>query len=423
MKKIFSTLFVLYIFYFLAQIGFNYLSNGHTVNYDIIDNNYLIEVNEIFRSKLENDDNNYSLNFNIYGDEFHYLVYDDFKNTSKIVKDVKYYIDPSYSCLFVKYKDNKILSDIVCKNNNTYYTYTSIAKPTDGLKKFVDSLKKEGYDQEQFKDNIEDTYSVNNILVYKNNYDNDHLIGLSIDKHFYKLALNIKNEYEKLYVQEIDNYLEYFINDYYIYADYSTSPIRKLFIQNYVNGEKRELGISNISESSYFVGHRQHLVYLYDPTTHIEYEINPVANTVIEAGNQDTSIKYFHDGRWITTTYDKFEVENIRFDEQYKADLEDNRFEKIYKFGNEYGYYYMAKKINNGYAIYRSTIMNSDKLTYLFNTDDYKSLRFIKDYVYYKKGNQIKAYNDKKGNRIILENNIFDSYYFDYHITFKKQEN
>ena len=83
----------------------------------------------------------------------------------------------------------------------------------------------------------------------------------------------------------------------------------------------------------------------------------------------------------------------------------------------------MAKKINNGYAIYRSTIMNSDKLTYLFNTDDYKSLRFIKDYVYYKKGNQIKAYNDKKGNRIILENNIFDSYYFDYHITFKKQEN
>ena len=154
MKKIFSTLFVLYIFYFLAQIGFNYLSNGHTVSYDIIDDNYLIEVNEIFRSKLENDDNNYSLNFNIYGDEFHYIVYDDFKNTSKIVKNVKYYIDPSYSCLFVKYKDNKILSDIVCKNNNTYYTYTSIANPTDGLKKFVDSLKKEGYDQEQFKDNI-----------------------------------------------------------------------------------------------------------------------------------------------------------------------------------------------------------------------------------------------------------------------------
>ena len=84
LKKIFSTLFVLYIFYFLAQIGFNYLSNGHTVSYDIIDDNYLIEVNEIFRSKLENDDNNYSLNFNIYGDEFHYIVYDDFKNTSKI---------------------------------------------------------------------------------------------------------------------------------------------------------------------------------------------------------------------------------------------------------------------------------------------------------------------------------------------------
>ena len=64
---------------------------------------------------------------------------------------------------------------------------------------------------------------------------------------------------------------------------------------------------------------------------------------------------------------------------KYNGEKVDDRFEKIYKFGNEYGYYYMAKKINNGYAIYRSTIMNSDKLTYLFNTDDYKSLRFIKD--------------------------------------------
>ena len=423
MKKIFSSLFILYIFYFLAQVGFNYLIKGHNIDYEINDNNYLIKINEVFRNRLENDDNNYSLTFDVYGDVFNFLVYDDFKNTSKIVKDVKYYVDPTYSCLFVRYKDNKILSDVVCKKENLYYPYNSIENPSYELRQFIDSLKIDGYNEMQYQDNLDDAYDVNNILVYKSNYDNNHIIGLSIDKHFYKIALNTKNEYEKLYAEDIDNFLEYFIGDYHIYADPSSNPIKKLKIHNINNGEKNEISLNNVSTNSYFVGHRQNLVYLYDPENHIEYEINPSAKSIIEAGNQNTSIKYFQDGRWITTTYDKFEVDNLRFDEQYKSDIKDSNFDKIYKYGNEYGYYYFAKKVNDGYAIYRSMITDSNKMIYLFVTDDYNSLKFIQNHVYYKKGNKIKCYSDKLGNRIILENNIFDSYKFDYNVINKKQEN
>ena len=79
----------------------------------------------------------------------------------------------------------------------------------------------------------------------------------------------------------------------------------------------------------------------------------------------------------------------------------------------------MIKKVDNEYNVYRSFVTNKDKLTFLFKTDDPDSLRFVQNTIYYKYGPAIKCYSDKKGNRTILTNNIFDSYEFDYNVVIK----
>ncbi len=419
MGKIFNSLIILFALYFGCQIGFNYLSNGHSKKYEINDGNYLIKVEENFRSKLKNDADNYEMTFDVYGDEFNFLVYEDFKKTANIVQDAKYYIDKDYSCLFVKYKDNKILSDVVCKKEGIYYPVNTLENPSNDLISFLVSLSSYGYSMKQYMENKDESYTVDEIQVSKSNFDDTHLIGLTIDRYFYRITLNGKNEYEKLYAGNIENVIQYYYNNYYIAADHSTTPIRNIFIYEIVNGTKETLAVNNISPNSYFIGHRQNLVYLYDPDNHIEYEINPIANTINEIGNSNTEIKYFKDGEWKATTYDDFEVNNIRFDSPYKSDINDARFERIYKFGKEYGFYYMIKKVDNEYNVYRSFVTDKDKLTFLFKTDDPDSLRFVQNTIYYKYGPAIKCYSDKKGNRTILTNNIFDSYEFDYNVVIK----
>lgn len=422
MTRIFASLVFLFALYFGCQIGFNYISTGHLKKYEINDGNYLIEINEHFRSKLPNDNDNYEMSFNVYGDEFNFLIYEDFKKTSNIVVDAKYYIDTEYSCLFVKYKDNKILSDVVCKKEGIYYPINNIPELSTGLETFLISLSGNGYDMKQYIENRDESYTVNNIQVAKSNFDDTHIIGLSIDKYFYRIMLNGKNEFQKLYTGDVENIIQYYFDDYYIIADHSTSPIRNFFVYKVDTGTKETIAVNNLSPNSYFIGHRFSSVYVYDPDNHIEYEINLSKNTIEEIGSANSVIKYFKNGSWETTSYDDFEVNKIKFDSIYKADISDPSFERIYKNGQEYGFYYMVEKDEDGYKVYRSFITNKDKLTYLFKTDDPDSLRFIQDTIYYKKGSTIKCYSDKKGNRTILTDNIIDSYEFDYNVILKKKQ-
>ena len=402
MKKIFNILIVLFFLFYAYQFVFTYFSKGHTITYDIVDGNYTVNVKEIFRNDIDVDKANYSISINAYGDEFDYLVYDDFKNQSKIVDHVKYYIDNEYSCLFVRFSNDRVLSDVICKKDNIYYPFNSISNPSEKLTDFISSLTHEGYYIKNYLNNIDESYRLDDVQVNKSNFDENHFIGLEMENSLYRITINKKNERIPLNKQE--KTISTFINNYYIMSEYTENTITGFKIYNINDGENTNI-TANLDISSYFLGSVGNCVYVYDPVNHIEYEISPKNNTITEYGNREKGILFYKNGRWEKTTYDDFEVNNIEFDNEDYITYENENYDIIKKVGNTYGYYYTFKKSDHGYKLYRSSIENPDNLLYLFETDDIDSIKFILNGVYYRDKDMLKYYSDKKGNRTILVSN------------------
>ena len=69
--------------------------------------------------------------------------------------------------------------------------------------------------------------------------------------------------------------------------------------------------------------------------------------------------------------------------------------------GKKYGTTIYVKEVNGVYEVYRG-IRDNQNLIYLFTTTDYKTMNFLKDYIYYKDGIYIKMYSDLTGIKTIM---------------------
>ena len=251
MKKIFNIVIVLFFLFYAYQFLFMFFSMGHTITYDIVDGNYTVNVKEIFRNDTDVDKPNYSISINAYGDVFDYLVYDDFMNQSKIVDHVKYYIDNEYSCLFVRFSNNRVLSDVICKKDNIYYPFNSISNPSEKLTDFISSLTHEGYYIKNYLNDIDESYRLDDVQVNKSNFDENHFIGLDMENSLYRITINKSNERIPLNKQE--KTISTFINNYYIMSEYTENTITGFKIYNINDGKNTNI-TANLDISSYFLG-------------------------------------------------------------------------------------------------------------------------------------------------------------------------
>ncbi len=406
MKKLFGMVVLLFFIYFLYHVTFVYFQGGHDINYELTDGDNKVEINEILRSSNKHDPDNYSISLKINDSEFNIQTFYNFGRSSNIIKNVKYYKDNDYQCIFIKYRNDKILNDIMCVNNNIMISYHNISNISEGLKAFADSMETYGYDESNWKDDTSKGKTTEDSILYSNNLIENHFIGISAPSGMYRVNTIDQIRYVKLYTNTLNGnepLLKGFVNDKYIVTNYDDNKLYRYYVVNMTNSGSALFGASEISANTYTLGSYGTSLYIYDPNTKKEYELDYAAQNLIEVGNEETNILYYNNGRWQRTPINS-DLVNLKFGNNYSNDYSNNEYEKIIKVGNEYGYYYLFKKVNGKYIAYRSDITKKESLMYLFTTSSLNNLVFNDDFIYYVSDGSLKYYSDETGNRTVLNN-------------------
>lgn len=406
MKKLFGMVVLLFFIYFLYHVTFVYFQGGHDINYELNDGDNKVEINEILRSSNKHDPDNYSISLKINDTEFNIQTFYNFGRSSNIIKNVKYYKDNDYQCIFIKYRNDKILNDIMCVNNNIMISYHNISNISEELKAFADSMETYGYDESNWKDDTSKGKTTEDSILYSNNLIENHFIGISAPSGMYRVNTIDQIRYVKLYTNTLNGnepLLKGFVNDKYIVTNYDDNKLYRYYVVNMTNSGSALFGASEISANTYTLGSYGTSLYIYDPNTKKEYELDYAAQNLIEVGNEETNILYYNNGRWQRTPINS-DLVNLKFGNNYSNDYSNNEYEKIIKVGNEYGYYYLFKKVNGKYIAYRSDITKKESLMYLFTTSSLNNLVFNDDFIYYVSDGSLKYYSDETGNRTVLNN-------------------
>ncbi len=411
MKRLIGILVTLFLLYMLIQLGFKYLGHGHTVNYTIKNKNYTIKIKEEATFRQKTDADHYDFTITINNQEFPLQTYQNLKKEDHVIKEIKYVKTKNYECIYPILKNGLQITDIMCKKENTIYHYHNLKETTKEIDEFAHTLKKEGYQEKNWEENITDSQKEESgsLVVYKDNIVKNHYLGVDHYSGIYlinnylkeRVLYNIQIFQNDTYEKVIDGSG----GQYYLVADYNSKhDFQTFYIVDLVYNDQKTIKYhSPISFNSYIQGTIDKNVYLFDRDSKKQYKINPNKKTIVEIGNEQTGIQYYKEGKW----EEKKAVEAITSDltfHEYQVET-DKEYEQTHKVGNQYYYY---KKVGNNYEVYRSNLKNKEIKTYLFKTTKIDEIKYIHDYVYFKEGMNIKYYHDTTGIKTVLSNREFE---------------
>ncbi len=400
MKKMLELLIVLFIFYFGIQILFNIFGKGGDETYTI-KNDHIFEIYEKTTFNLKDSEDNYYFKINVDNNDYTFQIFYDFSKHQKVITDIKYISDNTYKCILPIFKNNEILTDALCLKNGIYY----LANNTND--NIIDKLNKiEGYDSNNFKDNL-DYVESNNIKFNKNGLIEKYYLGFNTYKGIMTVSKNFLSSFHSVNVFDKDTYnqkLATFIDKYYVVADYNEKyNFNKFYIIDLIKRTTKEVISDNkISFDSYIQGTIDGKVYVYDKENKKQYEINTDKNTISLISNANSDVVYYNNG-W--TEISVKEALNEKYFINNNIEYKNDKFAKIDKVGEEVGFYYLYKKVSNHYEVYRKNFQD-DNLVYLFNVNSINSF-YIENSIYYLVNDKLYVYNDLIGNRVLVVNNEF----------------
>ena len=407
MKKVLKMLIVMFIIYFIIQIGFSLFGTGHEVSYKIND----IEIKEIFTNNTKGEVKNYYLDINVDGVHYYIQTYHDFHNSKKIIKDIKKLNTANSSCILPIYRNDEIVTDIICKVAGKNIYYRNIKGGDAELDNLVSNIKE--YNFSKWNNNLENPYKLGTITLYKNNMLNDYLIGINSYKGLYTISENnVKglievNIFNKdIYTRKISGT----VKSTYVTADYESNYTFNKFYTLKLDSKNVETIKSNydISFDSYVQGIIDNSMYVFDKDSKVQYEVNIKSKTVTIVGNVSMGIKFYNNGVWETkSAYDASSSEMMFINNV--ADYVDSNYIRIDKHGNtKSGFYYLYQREGNYYKVYRSNVQNKEDLTYLFEKNIIDNIYYIDDMVFYTYNNEVRYYNDEVCIRTLFVNTEFE---------------
>lgn len=381
MKFLLKVLGCLLIIFFALKFVIHLLDKGHIETY----NSGNFNIVENYTAK----DNNYK--FNIKNDKFK-LTFDvtyDYNKGSNIITKIHHKKINNYECILPIFKGNKILTDIMCKQNNTVYYGNNI---DNEISDFIKEMEKYGYQLSNFKDKAKKTKLSVNTAVYKNNILENHYLALENYKGL--VLYNTKEMAVPLFENDIyTKPVSTFTDKYYIVADYNNEYSFKIFkVVNIINGNEKEIrSYDEISFDSYIMGIINNEIYLFDKDAKVQYKINIEKETVTKMED----IKYY-DGKWHIMSL-KDALNEKKFDNN-KVTV--NNYEKAVKIGK---YYYLYEKTGDNYNVYKAYNKQNNQRIFLFKTSDINSIIYLENYIYFKNGNTF-YYWSNNGVKKVLEN-------------------
>ena len=374
MKYLFKILIILLAIFFGLKMLIHIFDNGHKIKYSI--GNFSIK--EIL--KVRNNNNYY---FDIKSDDIkiNFQINKNYDKASNVITKIMYQETKNYKCILPVFKNNEILTDIMCLKDNVI-TYYHDLKDNE-VDAFALELSKFGYDKDSFDDNANSRKLSNREIVYDDNILPNHYLAFENYKGMTLVNNSVRNV--KLFKNDIyKKNVKIFTDKYYVVADYDSEyTFKKFYVVNLINGNIREIrSYDEISFDSIIQGSVEDNIYIFDKDSETQYKLDLKHETVQKV---DGDIKYYN-GKWDTMSLNDA-LKGKKFDNYYSADI--TGYDKVNKVGN---YYYLYKKEKDVYYVYRADIYNKNLVTYLFETTDIDNISYRGDYVYFKKGTSFNYY-------------------------------
>lgn len=381
MKFLLKVLFSLLIIFFALKFIMHLLDDGHRETYN--DGNFNIvenytASNDNYKFNLKNDD--FDLTFD---------VTSDYNKASDIITKIHHQKINNYECVLPIFKDNKVLTDIMCLQDNTVYYGADISAE---ITNFIDDMGAYGYKLTNFQDNSKKKNLSATEAIYEDNILENHYLAL---ENYKGLTLyNAEEANVSLFANDVyTKPISVFTDRYYVVADYDSEYSFKIFkVVNIINGTEKEIrSYDDISFDSYIQGVVDGEIYLFDKDAKVQYKINIDDETVTNLDN----IQYY-DGSWHEMSL-KDALDEKKFDNN-KVQIDG--YEKAVKIGN---YYYLYEQDGDKYRVYKTYNKKANQRIFLFETSDIDSIIYLDNYIYYKNGNTF-YYWSSNGVKKVLEN-------------------
>lgn len=401
MKRLFMLLIVLFLLYLGIQVAINLFSKGAINEYEIKNGDKTFQIKEV--STFDKNLSNYYFEIKVDDNKFKFQVYNDFGKKKSVIDTIEYFKDDIYECILPKFKNNILLTDIMCMNNGVIYYYNSIRGKDYKLDEFVSNIKV--YDISKYEDNSGKTF-LSNLDIYKDNLIENHYIGLTNYKGIYNVSKNFNSIVYNISLFDRDVYnqkLGVFVDKYFVTADYNKDySFNEIQVIDLTTLKTDKIYSDNaINLDGYIQGVVDKKVYLFDKDEQCQYEIN-VENKNVIRNNKDNLV-YYNNGSFTKMSL-KDANNELKFSYN-EIDYHNNIYERIDRVGNKVGYYYLYENTGNGYNVYRINIQDNDGLTYLFTTSTIDRVSYVDNYVYFINNSMIQVYNDAFGVKNILNNN------------------
>lgn len=420
MKKLFKILLSLIVLYFVLKLGIKHFGNGHNISYKI--DKFNIEEKLSINNKDEID--NYYIKINSKKFNIELQILSNLKKDKKILKEIKYETFNNQTCILPIFKDNQILTDILCVNNNIINNYSSLKGTNHELDNFANRMKEYGYNFKKYENNLKKYTKSKTLKLFTNNIVNNHFIALN-DYRGIKTISN-GNNYNSFNLFKKDIYnvsLAYGLKNKYIIFDYNNKyEFDKLYVIDIVKNKKEVIKLKNkISHNSKIIGTNDNSILLIDYDNKKEYEINIKKNNIKEIGNKDNGYITYNCGKKENIESNKILNKDYLIFKCYQ-NKKDDKYERIDLAGSSNsGYYYYYQKTVDGYKVYRSNVQNPKQKLYITTLDNIDNINYSKEYIYYIKDNQINYYSDYTGIRTLMENTEFEfNKSLNYHVYVKE---
>lgn len=393
MKYLLKTLLILLVLLFSLKLVIHIFDKGHHADYSI--GNFSIDET-LKVDSLDKTDNYY---FKISHEKFkmNFQVFKDYNKSEKVISKIRYYDAGEYKCILPIFKGGDILTDIMCvKDGNITYYHDLDNEKVD---KFASSLKKDGYNKDDYKDKTTAKRLSNTQTLYEKNLIENHYLAMESYRGLTLVNSSVKTV--KLFDNDVyKKPVSIFTDKYYIVADYNEEyTFKKFFVVNLINGNVKEIRSYNeISFDSVIEGVVGDDVYIFDKDAETQYKISLKYENVQKVASKD-GIKYYN-GKWTTMTLNEA-LDGKLFDNYYSSDIDG--YDRVNKIGKDEGYYYLYKKEGDKYLVYRADIQSPKMKTYLFTTTDLQSVIYLNDYIYFKNGMTLYYYSSN-GVRKVIEN-------------------
>lgn len=349
MKKVVLKLIIFICLIFLIRWLFVSFKGNHNINYILTTKNNSYKINE----KFDDDNSNYYFEVKDRdNNKYLFSTTNKYNKNKKIISDIRLYKKDNLSCILPVY--NKDRGDLVCVYKKKQVSY-SYLKETDNkeINDINKLIKKDGYLSIDKYDYSEVKEKMDNYYFYKDNIPNDTIFTMWFYRGFYVISSDdiVRMEYFKK--DKYENNLSLLIDSKYVFVntDNGLLDYDEVNIYDVVNGKKKTISLENsISNSSYFNGVCNGLLYVTDVNKKMQYSIDISKGSSSVVGDRESG---FIEN--CSKLEEKVSTSNFFKDKVYFDDIKINS--KLKKLGArevkmDKDIYYYIDSDNNVYMLY-----------------------------------------------------------------------